>query len=104
MIKYSSYTNHWRFSNRCCHNKIILKDLQLNRGIKTKRSKIILQCAGKLLLQEGMHINHVIRDRLKNSIKLLKGETPEEFHLVEKIHENLYNKSFYLTKKRHTKI
>ena len=27
--------------------------------------------------------------------------TPEEFHLVEKIHENLYKKSFELTKKRH---
>ena len=29
------------------------------------------------------------------------GMTPEEFHLVEKIHENLYKKSFELTKKRH---
>ena len=27
--------------------------------------------------------------------------TPEEFHLVEKIHKNLYKKSFGLTKKRH---
>ena len=59
------------------------------------------------LLQEGIHINHGIRDRLKNNIKQLKGKilgsfTPEEFHLVEKIHENSYEKSFELTKKRHT--
>ena len=70
---------------------------------------MILQHAGKLLLQEQIHINHVICDRLKNSIEQLKGKilesiTPEEFHLVEKIHENLYKKSFELTKKRHTKI
>ena len=74
--------------------------------IKTEQSKIILHRAGKLLLQEQIHINHVIRDRLKNSIEQLKGKilesiTPEEFHLVEKIHENSYKKSFDLTKKRH---
>ena len=54
-------------------------------------------------------MNHVIRDRLKNSIEQLKGDisesmTPEEFHLVENIHENLYKKSFELTKKTSTKI
>ena len=102
MIKYSSYTNHLRFSLRCHHNKILPKDLQLKSRIKTERSKIILQRAGKLLLQERIHINHVIRDRLKNSIEQLKGKilesiTPEEFHLVEKIHEILYKKSFELT-------
>ena len=58
------------------------------------------------MLQERIHINHVIRDRLKNGIEQLKGKilesiTPEEFHLVEKIHENSYKKSFELTKKRH---
>ena len=58
------------------------------------------------MLQEQIHINHVIHDRLKNIIKQLKGKilesiTPEEFDLVEKIHENLYKKSFELTKKRH---
>ena len=57
-------------------------------------------------MQERIRINHVIRDRLKNSIEQLKGKileslTPEEFHLVEKVHENLYKKSFELTKKRH---
>ena len=92
-IKYSSYTKYLRFSLRCHHNKILPKDLQLKSRIKTERSKIILQRAGKLLLQERIHINHVIRDRLKNGIKQLKGKilesiTPEEFHLVEKIHEN----------------
>ena len=50
-----------------------------------------------MLLQEQMHINHNIHDRLKNSIEQLQGMilesvTPEEFHLVEKIHENLYQK------------
>ena len=53
-----------------------------------------------------MHINHVIRERLKNSIEQLKGKilefiTPEEFYLVEKIHESSYKKSIELTKKRH---
>ena len=66
--------------------------------IKTERSKTILQRAGKLLLQERIHINHVIRDRLKNSIEQFKGKilesiTPEEFHLVEKIHQNSCKKS-----------
>ena len=46
MIKYSSYTNHLRFSLRCHHNKILPKDLQLKSRIKTERSKIILQRAG----------------------------------------------------------
>ena len=106
MIKYSSYTNHLRFSLRCHHNKILLKDLQLKSRIKTERSKIILQRVGKLLLQERIHMNHVIRDSLKNGIEQLKGKIlesikPEEFHLVEKIHENSYKKSFDLTKKRH---
>ena len=58
------------------------------------------------MLQERIHINHVIRDRLKNSMEQLKGKflesiTPEEFHLVEKIHENSYKTFFELTKKRH---
>ena len=57
-------------------------------------------------MEERIHISHVIRDRLKSSIEQLKGKilepiTPEEFHLVEKIHENVYKKSFELTKKRH---
>ena len=57
------------------------------------------------MLQEQIHINHVIHDRLKNSIEQLKGKilesiSPEEFDLVEKIHENLYKKSFQLRKKR----
>ena len=46
------------------------------------------------------------RNRLKNSIQQLKGKilesiAPEEFHLVEKIHENSYKKFFELTEKRH---
>ena len=40
MIKYSSYTNHLRFSQRSYHNKILVKHLQLSR-IKTERSKTI---------------------------------------------------------------
>ena len=103
-IKYSSYTNYLRFSILCYHKKILPKNLQLKSRIKTERSKINLQRAGKLLLQEWIHINHVIRDRLKNSIEQLKGKilesiTPEEFHLAEKIHENLYKKFFELTKR-----
>ena len=59
-------------------------------------------------MQEWIHINHVIRDRLKNSIEYLKGKvlesiTTEEFHLLQKIHENSYKKSFDLTEKRHVR-
>ena len=48
-------------------------------------------------------------DRLKNNIGHLKGKikesiTPEEFHLVERIHQNSYKKSFDLTKKTYTEI
>ena len=60
MIKYSSFTNHLRFSLRCHHNKILPKDLQPKRKIKSEQRKIILQCAGTMLLQEQIHINHVI--------------------------------------------
>ena len=105
MIKYSSYTNHLRFSLPCHRNKISPKDLQLKSRINSEWNEIILQRTGKLLLQKRMHINHVIRDRFKNSIeklqgKILESRTPKEFHLVEKVHENLYNKSSDLTKKR----
>ena len=73
IINYSSYTNHLRFSLRCHHSKILLKDLQLKSKIKTKQSKVTLQRAGKLLLQEWIQINRDMADRLKNSIKQLKG-------------------------------
>ena len=72
MIKYSSYNNHLRFSLRYHHSKILPKDLQLKSRIKTKRSKTILRRACKLLLEDHIHINHVIRDRFKN-IEQLKG-------------------------------
>ena len=106
---YSSYANHLRFSFCCNHNKILPNDLQLKSRIKTERSKTISHRAGKLLLQERIHINYVIRDRLKNSIKQLKGKileslTPEEFHLIEEISENSYKKSFDLTKKRNIQL
>ena len=53
------------------------KDLLLKSRIKTNQSKIILKGNGKMLLQEQIHINHVIPDRLKNSIKQLKGKILE---------------------------
>ena len=94
-MKYSSYTHHLRFFVRCHHNKILPKDLQLKCRIKTEQSKSLLQCAGKLLEEERIHINHVIRDRFYNSIELLKGKS------FESINENSYKKYFELTKKRH---
>ena len=79
--------------------KITLKDLQPKVRIKPERSKTVLQSASNLL-----HLNHVMLDRLKNNIGQLKGKikesiTPEEFHLVERIHQNSYKKCFDLTKK-----
>ena len=51
------------------------------------------------MLQERIHINHVIRNGLKNSTEQLKGKilesiTPEEkrFRFVKRIHENSINK------------
>ena len=89
VIKYSSYTNHLRFSLRCHHRKILPKDLQLKSRIKTERNKLILQRTSKLLLQERLHISHAINDRLKNRMEQLRGNIlesiiPEDFHLVEK--------------------
>ena len=57
-------------------------------------------------MQERIHINHAIRDRLKNNIEQLKGNvlesiTPEVFHLIENIHQKSNKKSFDSTKKRH---
>ena len=63
-FKYARH-NHLRFSLHCHNNKILPKDLQLKSRIKTERSKIILQRAGKLMLQERIHISHIIRDRFK---------------------------------------
>ena len=83
--KYSSYTNHLRFSRCCHHNKILPKDLQLKSRINTERSKTLLQRTGKLLLQEWIHINHVIRDMLKNSIEQLKGKILDLLHLSSSI-------------------
>ena len=72
MIKYLLFTNHLRFSLRCHNNNILPRDLQLKRRIKTNQSKKVLQWMGKLFLQERIYINHVIRDKLKNSIKWSK--------------------------------
>ena len=84
--------------------KITLKDLQPKVRIKPERSKTVLQSASNLL-----HLNHVMLDRLKNNIGQLKGKikesiTPEEFHLVERIHQNSYKKSFDLTKKTYVNL
>ena len=62
MIKHSSYTNYLRLSLHCHHSKIVPQDLRLKSRIKTERSKINLQRAVKLLLQERIHINDVIRE------------------------------------------
>ena len=70
-------------------------------------SKTFFKHGGKLLLQEKSGCISITQcGSLKNSIEQIKGKilefiTPEEFHLVEKIHGNLYKKSFELTKKRH---
>ena len=47
-----------------------------------------------------------VRDTVKNSVKQINGNiletiTPEEFHVLEKIHQNSYKKSFHLIKKCH---
>ena len=69
LIKYSSYTNHLQFSPRCHCNKILSKYLQLKNRIKTELIKTILQRAGKMLLQEWMHIIHDVCDSFNISIK-----------------------------------
>ena len=71
---------------------------------KNKPNQTILQHTCKLLFQVQIH--YVIRGRLKSRInklknKILKSVTPKEFHLVEKIPQNLYRKSFDSTNKGH---
>ena len=44
-------------------------------------------------------VHFVCIEQLKG--KILEFITPEDFHLVEQIHQNLYKKSSDLTKKRH---
>ena len=57
------------------------------------------------MLREQKDISHVTPDRVKKIIKQLKGMldtvSPEEFYLIENIHENSYKKSFDITKKRY---
>ena len=97
-------TSHLQIFCHCHHNKILPKDPQLKSRIKTEQSKTIWQwaVAGANIYQS------CYRDRFKSSIKQLNGLvlesiTPDEFHLVEIIDQNS-NKSFDLTKKRHTEI
>lgn len=92
MFNYSSYTNHSRFSLFCQRSDILPEDLQPKCSIKFERSKAILQCAGKLKSEYiliTLHMKKMIR--LKNSTKQVKGKiresiTPEEFHIVGKVH------------------
>ena len=67
-VKYGNYTNHLRFSLRCLHNHLLPNDLQLKCKVKTTRAKDIIRKAGKLLLQERIHLNHVRWDHLKIEI------------------------------------
>ena len=97
-------TSHLQIFPHCHHNKILPKDPQLKSRIKTEQSKTIWQwvVAGANIYQS------CYCDRFKSSIKQLNGLvlesiTPDEFHLVEIIDQNS-NKSFDLTKKRHTEI
>ena len=54
---------------------------------------MIYDVTGKLLLQERVNINYVMHDRLMIIIEQLKGKFLEfitpEFHLLEKVHQNL---------------
>ena len=54
-----------------------------------------------LILQERIHSIHVMRDDSHRIVegKDFKSITSKEFHLAEKINQNLYYKTFYLTKK-----
>ena len=74
MIKCSSYTNRLVFSLCCHHNKVLPKDVQLKSRMKTKRIKTILERTSKFLLQEQIHINHVVHQRPKNSMEQLKDK------------------------------
>ena len=44
---------------------------------------------------------NVLGSKVASNGRILDSITPEEFHLVEKVHQNLYKKSYDSTKKRH---
>ena len=44
---------------------------------------------------------NVLGSKVASNGRILDSTTPEEFHLVEQIHQNLYKKSYGSTKKRH---
>ena len=100
MINYSTYTNHLRFSLHCHHNKILPKDLELKSRIKTERSNFYSALVNCCCRSGYISIMlYVIGSTTAG--KILESITPKKFHLVEKIHENSYKKSFELIKKRH---
>ena len=82
----------------------VRKDLKLKSRIKTEQSQIILQrlvncCCKSGYISIMLYVIGSIIEQLKG--KTLESITPDEFHLVEKVHENSYKKSFQNTKKRH---
>ena len=79
MINIHHTLNHLRLS--LCHH---IERQNQNQ----KRGKLILQHAGKLLLQKRIHLNHVIRVGLEKSVKQLKDK-------IKKYREN--SRSFDFT-------
>ena len=91
MIKYSSYTNHFRSSLHCHHNKILPKDLhKVESGPnKVKQSysaqvNCCCKCEYILVMLYVAGLRMVL-----NSQSVLEPVTREEPHLVEMIHQNL---------------
>lgn len=107
-LKYGNYTNHLRFSLRCLHTNLLPKDLQLKCKVNTTRSREILHKAGKLLLQERIHMNHMKRDRLKREVECLRSNLkeklkPDEFDAISIIHAHTLEKNMTTAKERHLK-
>ena len=107
-LKYGNYTNHLRFSLRCLHANLLPNDLQLKCKVNTSRSREILHKAGKFLLQERIHLNHVTRDGLKQKVeelssKLTQKLSTEEYDKISSIHAQNYEKVMTSVKERHVR-
>ena len=91
-IKYGKFSNHLRFSLRCLHSDLLPNDLRLKCKVPTKKARDICNRAGRLLLQERIHINDKKRKSLKNQIEIVESElketlTSEQYEGVKSIHD-----------------
>ena len=84
-IKYGKFSSHLRFSLRCLHSDLLPNDLRLKCKVPTKKARDICNRAGRLLLQERIHINDKKRKSLKNQIEIVESELKETLKSIKNL-------------------